>query len=125
MQVDIKQLYNPVPRRVELVGVGEMKFELQFEPVRTSSQQRAGPSGHPVEQTRKMRKKCCERQRNLGSVCCSLFSLQLTSHTQPFRNPFATLSQPFRIKYERYVLLKKCVRSSLLLIMFPHVYVYV
>ena len=36
-----------------------------------------------------------------------------------------TLSQPFRIKWERYIFLKKCVRSSLLLIMFPHVYVYV
>ena len=29
-------------------------------------------------------KKCCYSQRN----CCSLFRLQLTSHTQPFRNPF-------------------------------------
>ena len=37
-------------------------------------------------------KKCCYSQRNLGSICCSLFSLHLTSHTQPFRNPFATLS---------------------------------
>ena len=49
----------------------------------------------------------------MGSICCSLFSLQLTSHTQPFRN-----------KCERYIFLKKCVRSSLLLILFPHVYVY-
>ena len=37
-------------------------------------------------------------------------------------NPFATLS---RIKCERYIFRKKCVRSSVLLIMFPHVYVYV
>ena len=35
-----------------------------------------------------------------------------------------TLSQPFRIKCERYIFLKKCVRWSLLLILFPHVYVY-
>ena len=28
----------------------------------------------------------------MGSICCSLFNLQLTSHTQYFRNPFATLS---------------------------------
>ena len=53
-------------------------------------------------------KKCCSSQRNLGSICCSLFSLQLTSNTQPFR-----------IKCERYIFLKKCVRSSLLLTMFP------
>ena len=39
-------------------------------------------------------------------------------------DPFVTLSQPFRIKCERYIFLKKCVRSSLLLILFPHVYVY-
>ena len=36
-----------------------------------------------------------------------------------------TLSQPFRIKCERYIFLKKCVCSSLLLIMFQHEYVYV
>ena len=36
--------------------------------------------------------------------------------------PSATLS---RIKCERYIFLKKCFRSSLLLIIFPHVYVYV
>ena len=72
-----------------------------------------GPPGPPVEQPSRMRKKCYYSQRNLGSICCSLFSLQLTSHTQPFRNPF-------RIKY---IFLKKCVRSSLLLIMFPDIYV--
>ena len=49
---------------------------------------------------------------------CSVSNSPLT------HNPFATLSQPFRIKCERYIFLKKCVRSSLLLIMFPHVYVY-
>ena len=47
----------------------------------------------------------------------SVQSPTLLSHT--------TLSQPFRIKSERYIFPKKCVRSSLLLIMFPHVYVYV
>ena len=35
-----------------------------------------------------------------------------------------TLSQPFRIKCERYIFLKKCVRSSLLLILFPPVWLY-
>ena len=39
----------------------------------------------------------------------SLFSLLLTSHAYPFRNPF----QPFRIKCERYIFLEKCVHSSL------------
>ena len=74
-----------------------------------------GPSGPPVEQPSRMRKKCCWRQRNLRSICCSLFRFQFTSH-------FATLS---RIKCERYIFQKKFVRSSLLLILFPHVYVYV
>ena len=32
---------------------------LQFEAVRTRSQQRVGPSGPPVEQPSRMRKKCC------------------------------------------------------------------
>ena len=39
-----------------------------------------------------MRKKCCYSQRNLGSICCGQFRLQLTSHTQPFHKPFATFS---------------------------------
>ena len=59
-----------------------------------------GPSGPPVEQPSRIRKKCCYRQRNLGSICWSLFSLQLTSHTQPFC-----------IKCERYIFLKNCVHS--------------
>ena len=49
---------------------------------------------------------------------CSVFNSPIT------HNPFVTLSPPFRIKCERYIFLKKCVRSSLLLIMFPHGYVY-
>ena len=32
-------------------------------------------------QSSRTRKKYCKRQRNWGSICCSLFSLQLTSHT--------------------------------------------
>ena len=50
-----------------------------------------GPSGPSVEQPSRMRKKCCYSQRNWGSICCSLFSLQLTCNTtfsQPFHNPF-------------------------------------
>ena len=102
--------------QLDLVGFSLFEFELQFEAVRTSSRQRT-----PVEQPSRIKKMCCYDQRSLGSICCSLFRLQLTSHTQLFRKPFATLS----IMCERYIFLKNCVRSSLLLIMFPRVYVYV
>ena len=65
----------------------QLDFELQLEAVRTSSRQRdCGRQWPPVEQSSRMRKKCCYSQRNLGSICCSLFCLQLTSHTQPFEN---------------------------------------
>ena len=63
-----------------------LEFKLQFEAVRTSSRQRAcGPQWPLVEQPSRMRKKWYYSQRNLGSICCSLFRLQLTSQTQPFR----------------------------------------
>ena len=101
-QVGIKQLYNPVPQTVRVSWS-------QWEPAPSRG---LGPSGHPVEQPSRMRKKCCYSQRNLGPICCSLFSLQLISHTQPFR-----------IKCERYIFVKKCVCSSLLLIMFLHIYI--
>ena len=58
-----------------------------------------GPSGPPVKQPSRMRKKCCDSQRNLGSICCSLFPLQVTSHTQAFCNPFATLSNKMNEAY--------------------------
>ena len=48
----------------------------------------------------------------------------LQSVQSPTHLSHITFSQPFRIKCERYIFLKKCVRSSLLLILFPHVYVY-
>ena len=48
---------------------------------------------------------------------CSVSNSPLT------HNPF-TFWQPFPIKCERYIFLKKCVHSSLLLILFLHVYVY-
>ena len=47
---------------------------------------------------------------------CSVSNSLLT------HNPFTNLS---RIKCEGYIFLKKCVRSSLLLIIFLHIYVYV
>ena len=56
-----------------------------------------------------------KRTRGQYVAVCSVSNSPLT------HNPFATLS---RIKCERYIFLKKCVRSSLLLIMFPHIYIY-
>ena len=56
-------------------------------------------------------RKCCNSQRNLGSICGSLFlSLTHLSHKTHI-NPFSTLS---RIKCERYIFLKKCVRSFII-----------
>ena len=76
-------------RQFELVGIScswSSSCSLrQWEPVPSRG---LGPSGFPVGQPSRMRKKCCYSQRNLGSICCSLFGLQLTSHTQPFCNPF-------------------------------------
>ena len=114
--VDVKQLYNPLPQTVWVSWSQlQLEFELQFEAVRTSSRQRAcGPQWPPVEQSSRMRKKSCYSQRNLVNKLQSVPSLLHISHT--------TLSQ---IKCERYIFLKKCVRSSLLLIMFPHIHVYV
>ena len=105
-------------RQFELVEVSLLEFELQFEAERTSSLQRAGPSGPPVEKLSRMRKTFCHSQRNLGIN-------MLQSVQSPTHHSHTTLSQPFRIKCERYIFLKKCVRSSLLLIMFPHVYIYI
>ena len=68
----------------------------------------ASPQWSPVEQPSKMRKKCCYGQRNLGSICGSLSpSPTHFSHITNI-NPFSTLS---RIKCERYIFIKKCVRS--------------
>ena len=78
----VKQLYNPVPQTVsfcwrQLVGVRNAvrgsENQLQTEGLRLSET--------PVEQPSRLRKKCCYCQRNLGSIFCSLFRLQLTSHT--------------------------------------------
>ena len=81
-----------------------------------------GPSGPPVEQPNRMRKKCCYNTEELGvNMWQSVPSPTHLSHITNI-NPFATLS---RIKCERYIFLKKCVHSPLLLIKFPHVYVYV
>ena len=52
-----------------------------------------------------MMKKCCYgREKNFGSICSSPFSISNSplTHNQ---------HQPFQIKCERYIFIKKCVRS--------------
>ena len=79
-----------------------------------------GPQWPRLSSTARMRKKCCYGQKNFGSICGSLSpSPTQLSHATNI-NPFATLS---RIKCERYIFIKKCVRSfievrTLLLTMF-------
>ena len=90
--------------------------------VRASASQRAWAFRTPVEQPSRMRKECCYNTEELGvNMWQSVTSPTHLSHIINI-NPFATLS---RIKCERYIFLKKCFRSSLLLIMFPCIVVYV
>ena len=121
-QVDVKQLYNLVPQTVRVSWSQlQLKFELQFEAVRTSSQQRAWTIRTPGWAAQQNEKRSVAIVRGTGGQyieVCSVSNSPLT------HNPFTTFSQPFRIKCERYIFLKKCVRSSLLLIMFPRIYVY-
>ena len=135
-QVGVKQLYNQVS---QAVWVSWCSRQAEFSSscshstsssrswgqdavVRASARQRAWALRTPVEQPSSMRKKCCYNTEELGvNMWQSVLSPTHFSHITNV-NPFATLS---RIKFERYIFIKKCVRSSLLLIMFPHVYVYV
>ena len=91
-------------RRLELVGVCWLEFESQFEAVRTSSRQRVcGPQlSSPAEWERS----AAIVRGTWGQyvAVCSVSNSPLT------HNLFATLS---RIKCERYIFLKNCVRSSL------------
>ena len=100
-------------REFELVGVSgswsSSCSSRQWEPAPSRGLRPQDPRlSSPAE----WEKKCCYSQY---VAVCSV-SNSLLSQT--------TLSQPFRIKCERYIFLKKCVRSSLLLILIPHVYVY-
>ena len=113
-QVDIKQWYNPVRQGVQLVW----SQLLQFEAVRTSSQRRAGPRA-PRLSSPAERERSAAKDGGTGSQYVAVF-VQCPTHLSHI-----TLSQPFRIKCKRYIFLKKCVRSPLLLILFPRVYVYV
>ena len=90
--------------------------------VRASARQRAWALWTPVERPSRMSKKCYYNTEEIGiNMWQSVPSPTHLSHITNI-NPFATLS---RIKCERYIFLKKCVRSSLLLTMFPCIVVYV
>ena len=117
-QVDVKQLYKQVP---QTAWVSWSSRQAEF----SSSSSYSSSSSHswgqnagarqmawvlrtPVERPSRMRKKCCNCQRNLGSISVSLSpSPTHLSHITNI-NPFATLS---RIKSDRYIFLKKCVQS--------------
>ena len=92
-QVDVKQLYNLVPQTVRVSWSQLVEVPVA---VRSSENQLPaeglGPQDPRLSSPAEWETKCCYSQRNWGSICCSLFSLQVTSHTQPFRNSFATLS---------------------------------
>ena len=109
-QVDVKQLYNQVPQTAS-VSWSSCCSSRQWEP---DPDRGLKPSGSPVEQPSRMRKKCC----------LLLGVNMLQSVPSPTHFSHTTLLQPFRIKCEKYIFLKKCVRSSLLLILFPLVYIY-
>ena len=136
MQVDVKQLYNQVPqtgsvswssRQAEFSSSSSHSSSSsrswgQDAVVRASARQRAWALRTLVEQPSRMGKKCCYNTEELGvSMWQSVPSPTHLSHITNI-NPFATLS---RIKCERYIFLKKCIRSSLLLTMFSCIVVYV
>ena len=113
-------------RRFELVGVScswsSSCSSRQWEP---APDRGLGPSWPRLSSPAEWGRSAAIVRGTLGQyvAVCSVSNSPLTHNQyQPFLNLFATLS---RIKCERYIFLKKCVRSSLLLIMFPHVYVYV
>ena len=119
-QVDVKKLYNPVPQIVrvswsQLVGIRVAVWGSENQlPAEGLGPQNPRLS-NPAEWERSAAK-----DRGTGGQYIAVCSI---SNSPLIHNPFATPSRPFRIKGERYIFLKKCVRSSLLLIMFLHVYV--
>ena len=112
--------------RLDLFGVRvAVQFQSQLETrCRSESQRQTEGLGSQDSdgQPSRMRRKWCYNTEELGvNMWQSVQSPTHLSHITNI-NPFATLS---RIKCEKYIFIKKCVRSSLLLIMFPHVHVYV
>ena len=108
------------PRRFEPVGVS-WRQDAELRPA--ADRGPCGPQWPPVEQPSQDEEKVLVWSEELwvNITVCPRF--QLISHTQPT----LTLS---RIKCERYIFIKKCVRSIievriLCLIMFLHIFVYV
>ena len=96
-QVDIKQLYNQVPQTAwvswssrQWVAVGVPVGEKMPAWESACRLRAASPQWPPVEQPSRMRKKCCYGQRNLGSICSSLFPspthISHTTNINPFKN---------------------------------------
>ena len=78
---------------------------------RTSTQERAMGPQDPRLSSSAERERSTAKDKGTGGqydAVCSVSNSPLT------HNPFAILSQPFRIKCESYIFLKNCVRSSLL-----------
>ena len=90
-QVDVKQLYNPV-RQTAWVSWSQLqlKLELQFEGVWTSSKQRDWALRTPSWAAQQNEKEVLLKTEELGVNM--LQSVQSPTHL----NPFTTLSQPFR-----------------------------
>ena len=117
-QVDVKQLYNPVLQEIRVSWRSEFGVSCCSSRRENQVQQRAWSSGPPVEQPRRMRKKCCYSWKSWGSICCSLCSVSNSSLTH---NPFATISNKV---WEVYFSKELCPFVIIVLTMLPHVYVY-
>ena len=89
-QVDDKQLYNPVPQTVRVSWSQlQLKFELQFEAVRTSSQQGAWASRIPGWAAQQNEKRSAAKDRGTWDQYVAVYSV---SNSPLTHNPFATLS---------------------------------
>ena len=114
-RVGVKHLYNPVPQRIR---VSWSQFVEVWVAVRGSENQipakHLGPQHPRLNSPAEWERSAAKDKGTWGQyvAVCSVFNSLLT------HNPFTTLSQSFRIKCERNIFLKKCVRSSLLLIFF-------
>ena len=115
--VDSKQLYNLVPQEVRV----SLEFGvslLQFEAVRTRPSWELGPQG-PQLSSPAERERSAAKEGGTGGQYVAVFVQSPTYLTH------ITLSQPFRIRCERYIFLKNWVSFVIIVLtMFQHVYVY-
>ena len=109
----VKLLYNQVPQTA-WVSWSSSCSSRQWEP---APDRGLGPSGPRLSNPAEWGRSAAIVRGTWGQyvAVCSVSNSPLT------HNPFATLSW---IKCERYIFLKKCVRSSLLLTMFSHIFIY-